>query len=171
VRIRADVERKRLFGLDARARSASALGGGLYTAASTAATYARLRELAQPLLEGGHCVVLDATFVQPAQRDAARQLAAQQGLPFFILDFRLDPALLRERVRARALTGGDASEADLSVLEAQLCNAQPLADGEQGDVVDCPADATPVGPGFEQRWAAVAQEIVRRIGARQRPWC
>jgi hypothetical protein len=42
IRVRADVERKRLFGLDADARSGSTLGGGLYSAQASARTYARL---------------------------------------------------------------------------------------------------------------------------------
>ncbi|MBU6259605.1 MAG: AAA family ATPase, partial [Burkholderiales bacterium] len=75
IRIRADVERKRLAGIAALARSGSSLEGGIYAAAMTAATYARLCELARPVLAGGFSAVLDATFLQRDARDAARALA------------------------------------------------------------------------------------------------
>ncbi len=155
VRVRADVERKRLAGLDPLARSRSPLGGGLYTAAATAATYDRMMAAAAPVLEGGTPVVLDATFLERARRDQARQLARRLQVPFVILDFDLDRDGLRERVRARASRGGDASEADLAVLESQFERAQPLGDDERADTIAC-AGAAPA-----DRWAGLA----RRIGA------
>ena len=133
VRIRADVERKRLFGLEAKTHSGSALSEGLYSAKATASTYARLCELAQAVLDGGRDVILDATFLRRAQRDAARQVAAAKGLRVLVLDFSVasDPAQLRQRVRERAVRGDDASEADTDVLEAQLHCSEPLDRDEQ----------------------------------------
>ncbi|MDP2005619.1 MAG: AAA family ATPase [Rubrivivax sp.] len=126
VRIRADVERKRMAGLDALAHSGSGLGAGLYSAAMTAATYTRLLDLAAPVVDAGCHAILDATFLHRAPRDAARRWAAARGLPFVLLDFPAAPELLRQRLRERAARGGDASEADLQVLEAQLRTAEPL---------------------------------------------
>jgi uncharacterized protein len=137
IRIRADVERKRIFGLDALARSNSALNAGLYASEATRATYSRLCELARPALQGGFCVVLDATFLRRAQRDLARQLAADLGLRFFIIDFSTDEAVLRERVSRRAARADDASEADLAVLAAQLRDAEALGPDERPDVHEC----------------------------------
>ena len=62
LRIRADVERKRLAGLDETARSGSALHDGLYSAAMSEATYDRLFALARAALRAGWPVILDATF-------------------------------------------------------------------------------------------------------------
>ena len=148
IRLRADVERKRLFGLDALARSGAALNGGPYSSEATRATYARLCELARPALEGGYNVVLDATFLHREQRDSARRLAAALGLRFVILDFTVDEAVLRERVRQRAARADDASEADLAVLAAQLRDAEPLGADERAVVLECRslsvlADGTP----------------------------
>ncbi len=137
VRIRSDVERKRLFGLPANARTAAEGSGMLYGAAAGEATYARLFELAAPVLAGGFCAVLDATFLQRQQRDAARRFAAEQGVRLIILDFDVDPATLRERVRQRRARGADASDADLPVLEAQLRSAEPLAADEAAEVLSC----------------------------------
>lgn len=131
IRIRADVERKRLFGLQAAERSGSALGAGLYTPEATAATYARLCALAVPVLQAGLPVVLDASFLRRSQRDEARRLARNQGVPCAILDADVDRDILRRRVQQRAALAADPSEADLQVLEAQFRSAEPLDDDEQ----------------------------------------
>ncbi|MDP1901742.1 MAG: AAA family ATPase [Rubrivivax sp.] len=137
IRIRADVERKRLAGLDALARSASPLEAGLYSGESTAATYARLVRLAVPVLQGGYPVILDATFLKRAQRDAARRVAAAQGVAAVLLDFEAAPATLRERVHRRAALAADASEADERVLQMQWRTAEPLQADEGGVVFRC----------------------------------
>ena len=137
IRIRADVERKRLFGLDAMARSGASLNAGLYSGDASAATYARLLDLAAAVLAGGRHVVLDATFLRRAQRDAARGYAAARRLRFVILDFDVEVATLRERVTARTARGDDASEAGPEVLAEQLCSAEPLAADEQPFVFRC----------------------------------
>ena len=99
----------------------------------TAATYAQLTRLATPVLRSGHHVILDATFLRHAQRDAARQLAAAQGVRCVILDFAADEGVLRERLRKRAALGADPSDADEAVLSAQMRTAEPL----QADEADC----------------------------------
>jgi len=128
VRIRSDVERKRLFGLAPLARSGSGLGTSIYTAAANAATYERLGELARGVLAAGWPVVVDAAFLKRAERDAFRLLAAEMGVPFVILDFVAPLALLEQRVAARA---HDASEADRAVLARQLAFHEPLVADEQ----------------------------------------
>ncbi len=171
IRIRADVERKRLFGLDATARSSTALdttpGPALYTADATEATYVRLLELAAEVLAGGRSVVLDATFLRRRHRDQARQWAAQHGVRFVILDFAADPAVLLERVRQRAARGNDASDADEAVLAAQLRSAEALAADELPDVFRCPparntAFSTDQGE-IAADWSALLQRLA--VGA------
>ena len=134
VRIRADVERKRLAGLAPLASSASAWGSGLYSDATNAATHARLREAASCVLLGGFHAIIDATFLQAQPREQARALARELGVRFAILDFQASDSCLRERIVARAQAGQDASEADLAVLDHQLAHAEPLAADERADV-------------------------------------
>src|SRR5690606_25841275 len=130
IRVRADVERKRLFGLDAEVASGSALGGGLYSAEATARTYARLAELARTVVAAGYPVLLDATFLRRAQRRSLAELAEALGVPFVIFAFDAPPEVLRERVRRRAEAGKDASEADVAVLDAQLRAREPFEEEE-----------------------------------------
>ncbi|AAZ97411.1 conserved hypothetical protein [Thiobacillus denitrificans ATCC 25259] len=136
IRLRSDVERKRLAGLPALARSGAGVGEALYAEDATRATYARLATLAADLLDGGWPVVVDATFGARWQRDLLRTVAESRGVAFRILDFKLPPAVLRERVEARARALTDASEADLGVLARQLESAEPLAADEQALAVD-----------------------------------
>jgi aminoglycoside phosphotransferase family enzyme/predicted kinase len=138
IRVRSDVERKRLFGLQPLQRDAS-----LYGADATAATYRRLGAVAADVLEAGYPVVLDATFLARWQRDAARQSAAARHVPFVLLDFDADLAVLRERVRQREARRDDASDAGLAVLDAQAKSAEPLGTDELATVFRCrPVDGT-----------------------------
>ena len=130
LRLRSDVERKRLHGLDASARTDSALGGGIYDADATRATYARLAELAGQLLEAGHSVLVDATFLEAAQRQPFAALARRLGVPFAILDIEVSMETLQRWLRERQAQGADASEADLAVVEQQVAGREPLAGDE-----------------------------------------
>jgi aminoglycoside phosphotransferase family enzyme/predicted kinase len=135
IRIRSDLERKRLHGLAPRARTASALGGGLYTAAASRRTYAALAESANRLLRNGQNAIVDATFLRRRERLEFLQVAAFNAARFAILDCTASPAELRRRVRARAQAGRDASEADLEVLEHQLAAEEPLDPAERRHAV------------------------------------
>lgn len=130
IRVRSDVERKRLYGLEPTQHSGSATGAGLYAADAHLRTYSRLRALAGMLLRAGWSVVVDAAFLRRADRDAFRMLAQDIGVPFAILAPQATPAQLRERIQARSAQGGDASEATLEVLEQQMRTIEPLAPDE-----------------------------------------
>lgn len=123
VRIRSDVERKRLYGLAPDAAS----GGTIYTPAATLRTYARLGELAELAIQAGWSAIVDAAFLKRAERDSFRALARRLGVPFGIIAPEAAPAELVRRIAARR---GDASEATVAVLEQQLAWAEPLAADE-----------------------------------------
>lgn len=128
IRVRSDVERKRLFGLGADAPSRSAVDDGLYTAAANERTYARLAALARLIAGAGYPALVDATFLDQNRRRSFVELADTLGVPFAIVDCRAPEPLLRRRITARS---GDASEADLTVLERQLRGYEGLSESEQ----------------------------------------
>ncbi|MBI5792030.1 MAG: AAA family ATPase [Rhodocyclales bacterium] len=132
VRLRSDVERKRLYGLAAQDSSHSTPDGGIYTQEATARTYARLLALARDLLHAGWPVIVDAAFLKRAERDSFAELAAELGLGFSILATEAAPEELRRRLLARS---GDASEASVDVLDRQLEWFEPLSAAEQSAVV------------------------------------
>lgn len=131
IRVRSDVERKRMAGLDALATSGSGVGDGLYAGDATRRTYARLAAYADQLLDARWPVIVDATFIARWQRDLLRDAARKHGVPFRILDFPVDIPTLRARIVERARAGGDASEANLDVLQHQLDSEEPLTVEEQ----------------------------------------
>ena len=134
IRLRSDVERKRLAGLDALARSDSGVGQKLYAADTTRRLYAQLARLAGELLVAGWPVIVDATCLARWQRDLLREQARSRSVTFRILDFPVAPDILRERIVQRARAGNDASEANLNVLQHQIETEDPLGPDEQADI-------------------------------------
>ena len=129
IRLRADVERKRLFGLAPEAASAG-VAGGIYGEAVSDRLFARLLASADTLLAAGWPVLVDATFIRRVRRAPFIALARQRGLPWRLLAFDAPEPVLRERVRQRQAAGGDASEANEAVLASQLAHREPLASDE-----------------------------------------
>lgn len=122
IRLRSDVERKRLFGLAPQASSRAA-GLDIYTPAATARTYDRLLQLARTALEAGYPAIVDAAFLRRDEREQARALAASLDVPFSIVACEAPPEILQSRLRARV---GDASEADADVLARLREAGEPL---------------------------------------------
>jgi len=127
IRLRSDVERKRLFGLAPQARSQSGINQGLYAPDAHLMTYRRLEELAREVLQAGFPAIVDAAFLKRAERDAFRALARELGVPFLILELHATEDTLRRRVVQREHLGRDASEATLQVLESQLRSGESIA--------------------------------------------
>jgi len=127
VRVRSDVERKRLFDLSAEADSGSAVGGGIYSTQAGNRTYGRLAEVARAVAKTGYPVLVDATFLERDRRRPFLELAGELDVPFAIVDCRAPERELHRRVAGRT---GDASEADLTVLKRQLQTHEPLDAGE-----------------------------------------
>ena len=135
IQLRSDVERKRLHGYRADADTGSAVQSGIYSQTASEQTYARLAELAADVIAGGYPVIVDATFLQQAQRSRFRELAATHGVPFVLLHFEADRDTLLRRVRKRRAAKTDPSEAGIEVLEAQLASQQPLLADEQAGLI------------------------------------
>ena len=154
LRIRSDVERKRLAGLSAEAKTESAVAAGMYDAAMTERTYERLKDLAGIVSDCGIPVIVDATFLVRARREEFAALARSLGAPLRILDFRAGEATLRARIRQRGAEGHDASEANLAVLDHQLRSQERLTPHEQALTLhwdtECPGEATPVAAELER---------------------
>lgn len=119
LRIRSDIERKRLHGLGFDEKP-PATGVAFYGAESTQATYERLATLAGKLLLSGYPVCVDATTLKRAQRDRLRLEAQKRGLAALLISFEADEATLEARVLKRSLKKGDVSGAGLEVLRQQM---------------------------------------------------
>jgi aminoglycoside phosphotransferase family enzyme/predicted kinase len=155
VRLRSDLERKRMHGMTPLAASHSGPGGGIYVPESTAATYRRLGSIARSALRCGYPVVVDAAFPGRAEREAFRAVAEAAGVPFLILDFHVPLDVLRARISARLARGDDASEANLAVLEHQVAAREPLTPAEITAAIVVDGGH----PGQRKPWQAVKQRL------------
>ena len=111
--VRSDVERKVMAGVDETMH----LPPESYSAAASAATYEAIFQRAGAALKAGHSVVLDAVFANEGERDAAQELAKSLNVRFTGLWLAAPPDVLKSRVMERK---GDASDADVAVVEKQL---------------------------------------------------
>ena len=113
VHVRSDVERKRLFGVQAD----QTLPAEAYTPELTEIVYATCRKRAAMALEGGQTVIVDAVHALPEERDRIEAVAAQAGVAFAGLWLEAPRAVLRDRVARRM---GDVSDATPAIVDAQL---------------------------------------------------
>ena len=127
--LRSDEIRKRLAGVGSLDR----LPRDTYTAETSAKVYDEMLRLARRILAVGHAVVLDAVFLSPEERAAAKALAAELGAPFAGFWLQGQPDQLRERLAARS---GDASDAVPAVLDEQLARDPGRIDWEKLDAAD-----------------------------------
>ena len=131
IRIRSDVERKRLFGLQLEDKSEAGFKDQMYGVDANQRTYNALADLARAILGAGFGVIVDATFLRQSERQHFSQLARFLDAPFVILEITADQEVMRKRIAYRDHLGRDASEADTSVLEQQLQWHEPLSTDER----------------------------------------
>lgn len=131
-RLRSDVQRKLLAGLDPwQPRDVHALST-LYADEMTNRTYDRLKAVAEEVLRAGWGVVVDATFLTRAQRRPLLALADELRLPAAILVCCADEAELTKRLEQRQ---ADPSDATVEVLRRQFDQVEPPTDDECDRIV------------------------------------
>jgi aminoglycoside phosphotransferase family enzyme/predicted kinase len=130
VRMRTDVERKRLHGLRPDNGAPAGLDASMYAQEVTLRTYRHLLALARTSVTAGFAAIADGTFLRHWQRKMFRDLAAELRTPFTIISFKAREASLRARIEERAHAAKDASDASLEVLDRQLAAYDPLAADE-----------------------------------------
>ena len=141
LRIRSDLERKRLYGLEEKADSHSGIASGIYHRKAGKAVYERLFDGARSMLGSGFDVILDAAFLKVESRGWAKRLAADCGADFVIVQTAAPPERLEQRLRRRAAASVDASEADLAVLRYQLDTSEQLTSDEARSAVTVDTDS------------------------------
>ncbi len=134
IRIRSDMERKRLHGIAPQERHGAT--AGLYGEQATAATYRHLAGLAQEIIAAGYTAIVDAACLQHWQRDLLRGVARAAGVTCLNLAVTAPVAVLRARISQRQAAGNDPSDAELTVLEQQLQNREALEADELRDTIE-----------------------------------
>lgn len=135
IRVRSDVERKRLKFDKEKVNLEKGPEADLYTSDMTRCTYEWLQDVARTLLHAGSSVVLDATFLKRGQREVFMMLAKELACPFVILDVYAPSAVLAERIERRFEEGHDASDATVAIMERQRETEESFTQAEKSHVV------------------------------------
>ena len=131
IRLRSDLERKRLYGLSRYHHHASGIDTGPYSEAGTEATYRKLLAECETGLKAGFNMVVDATFGRRRWRSRFMAKARETGAEPRIMTCSAPLETLKQRIRERMAEGVDESDANLEVLERQLANFEPLDEHER----------------------------------------
>ena len=131
IRVRSDIERKRLFGLAPTAHGQDGIREGIYSTDADDQTYDQLADLAQNIVEAGYPAILDATWLRHRHRQTIYKLGEKLGIPVIILHVTAPEPVLRSRITKRSATGKDASDATGEVLDHQLKTIEALDEREQ----------------------------------------
>ncbi len=131
VRLRSDVERKRLFGLTPLERSTPELKPQMYSEQASEKTFTALRQLTTAILESDYAVIIDATFLRKQQREKFRRLAMDCAVPFVIVDCQSSETVLLDRLAKRQGVSNEVSEADVEIMQQQRLHRDVLSDCEK----------------------------------------
>lgn len=123
-----DVVRKELARLDPDEHAPAPYGEGLYRPAAVDAVYAELLRRADVALGLGESVVLDASWTADRHRRLAVDLARARSAELTAMACTCPAEVAVERLRARSLTGVDASDATPQVAARMAAAADPWPD-------------------------------------------
>ena len=129
--VNSDRTRKQLAGVAPTTRP----GAALYSPARSAQTYAAMYATAAAALASGRGAILDGTFQRRVDRDAARAVAAQAGVPVLFVECRATDAEIRRRLAARTARDDDASDADWAVYLRQRARYEAFGRDETDRII------------------------------------
>jgi predicted kinase len=125
--ISSDVVRKQLAGVPLTERHFNEMNSGLYSPALSRRTYDRLLEEAKAILKLGDSVILDASFIKSEERTRARELAADSGVDFLIVECRLDEEETHRRLERRVM-GPSISDGRWELYGPQKSQFEPVSE-------------------------------------------
>lgn len=153
-----DVIRKELAGVPPGERHFEEFGAGLYSAETTALTYAEAVRRAVAMLQAGRSVIIDASWSRRADRLQAVAAAREAGVETVFIEARAAEQVVRRRLEQRLEQAGEPSDGRWEIYAAQKAAFEPVQEDEGARlvVVDCgvPPD----------RCAALAVCVVRVPG-------
>jgi len=131
IRVRSDLERKRLAGLPGHHHQQAGIDTGLYSEDGTKATYGKLLTDSETGLRAGFNMIADATFARRYWRARFMDMARAAGAKPVILSCSAPLETLVKRIRERAAAGLDASDATPEVLARQVARFEALDKDER----------------------------------------
>lgn len=152
IRLRSDVERKRLFGNAPADRSEI----GLYHPERSEQTYAHLGKVAAQVLATGYPVLVDATCLKQTQRVRLQEQIESQGVPYLLIRCEAPLETIETWLARRQAEGQDPSDADMEVVRQQLHEFEEITEPERLAVIAVRTDE----PGAMQR---LAEQLAERL--------
>ncbi|MXZ46816.1 MAG: AAA family ATPase [Chloroflexi bacterium] len=154
--VSSDIVRKQLAGIDPRARTDEAFRAGLYSPEMTERTYTELRRHVREHLDAGRAVVIDAMHGRASEREAARALAAEHGVPCLVAELHLDEATARARIAGREDDPLRTSDATEDVYALQRNRFEPLGSDERPSItLDASRSPGALAPDIAEALASV----------------
>ena len=122
--VSSDAVRKSLFNISEKYE----YGVGPYSAEASLLTYRAVIDQARNLLQRDGGVVLDATFSRRAERAMARQIVAEAGAQWRLIECNLAPEIVRERLERREALKEGLSDATWEIYTRQRLAFEPFED-------------------------------------------
>ncbi|MEV0412905.1 AAA family ATPase [Streptomyces sp. NPDC050448] len=151
--------RKELAGIPAEQSAAAGYGEGLYTPEWTNRTYAALLDRASVLLSSGESVVLDATWSDAGQREAAVRAAERAGADLVALHCEVPGDVSAARLSTRA---PGASDADTAIARAMAAEEAPWTEAVTIDTSGSLESAVAQALAAVRPWGSGQAPVFRR---------
>jgi hypothetical protein len=155
--ISSDVVRKRLAGVEPTERHIEPWQRGIYAPELTERTYEAMLEEAEPHLERGRPVILDATFMLRRHRGEAADLARRRGARYLAVECLAEESVARERLAWRPEDPWTASDGRWEIFAAQRERFEPLTEVSKRELLRVDT-AQPLGEQLD----IIAHSLVRR---------
>ena len=126
IRVRSDVERKRLFGFSPHEHPNAELAAQMYSDDTNHRTYEKLAELCAAILDSGISVIIDATNLKQWQRECIQTVADSRGVPLCIAYCQASMSVIRDWIQKRSSEDHDPSDANLEVANKQILSRDAL---------------------------------------------
>lgn len=101
---------------------------GMYSPAITSAVYRQLAREAEKGIKEGAGAILDATFIEKANRERIARVAAKYNVPLFVVHCRASDAATAKRLAQRAAEGRDLSDGRWEIYVEQKANREPIGE-------------------------------------------
>ncbi len=124
--VSSDAIRQSIFGAD---KQSSDYGGGIYDDESNRLTYRKMTEQGLEFLRKDGGVILDAKFLDASEREMVRLKAETIGADCYLIECRLDPEIVRQRLKIRAEKGDGLSDAGWEIYKQQKRGNEPIEFG------------------------------------------
>ena len=129
IRIRSDVERKRLYGLLPEQSGDSV--PELYSREASRRTFKRLLQQSATIMAAGFPCIVDATFLTESSRHPFVEYATGNNIPLLIVHCVASEEATVERLARREQSGRDPSDAGVDVYRRQKGSADTFTNEEQ----------------------------------------